>query len=132
MDPRQGRRNRLKGYVAGQPDLQIYEARRKYLGLHIEFKRPRERIRVPPDNGKGISEEVLKDLYAQWWWQRELKRRNHLAIVIDNADDAYRQIDWYLGKHQFELGNEEKTNSKTTHTENNKKNDADIIIVYEK
>lgn len=102
MDPRQGRRNRLKGYVAGQPDLQIYEARRKYLGLHIEFKRPHEHIRVPPGNGKGIPEEALKDLYAQWWWQRELKRRNHLAIVMDNMEEACRQIDWYLGKHQFE------------------------------
>ncbi len=83
------------GYVAGFPDLFIYEARNGFNGLAIELK----------VKGKSPYKKdgTLKKVYAkggkrhnQIIWRVKLNNRGYLAKICIGFDDAKETIDNYF------------------------------------
>lgn len=67
------------GYNKGIPDLMIYEPRGKYLGMAVEFKTPRGRVRD-----------------EQHEWHRALTLRGWYVRVHTDSDEALEDISQYL------------------------------------
>ena len=68
------------GYVAGLPDLLIFEARRGFHGLLIEMKREK--------NWKSTSEQIV--------FKTKLNERNYLCLTCPGYDSAIRGIESYF------------------------------------
>lgn len=69
------------GYVAGVPDLAIYEPRGNYHGLFIELKRKKGGATSP----------------AQKEWIEQLNKRGYKAVVCKGANAAIKEIEAYFG-----------------------------------
>lgn len=69
------------GYVAGVPDLSIYEPRGEYHGLFIEMKRTKGGNTSP----------------AQKQWIEQLNKRGYKAVVCKGAASAINEIEKYFG-----------------------------------
>jgi hypothetical protein len=76
---RQGRENKMMGYLAGIPDLIFAEARYGYYGLFIELK-----------TEKGKVSDEQKAILGQ------LNDRGYKAIVCRSTEEAIAAIDRYL------------------------------------
>jgi len=77
---KQAKKMVANGYVAGFPDLFIYEPNAQFKGLAIEMKRTK---------GGKVSPE-------QKWWQDELNKRGYKAIICYGAIDAIKEIMSYF------------------------------------
>jgi hypothetical protein len=77
----QAARMKATGYVAGFPDLFIYEPRGGYHGLAIELKR---------EGGYASTEQKA--------WITSLSSKGYDAYICKGIDDAIRTIDQYLSR----------------------------------
>ncbi len=76
----QAARMKLTGYVAGIPDLIIFEPRGQYHGLTIEVKK----------------DKASKPSAVQKEWMDELNKRNYRAVCCHSVDEAIKEIETYL------------------------------------
>lgn len=76
---RQGRQFKAMGYVAGTPDIMIFEARGKYHGLHIELK---------TKTGKWQDVQKL--------WADRVERRGYCYRLCRGYDEAIRAVEEYM------------------------------------
>ena len=70
-----------QGYQKGIPDLQIYEAKQGFHGMHIEFKSP---------TGKGELSVAQEDIITK------LQQKGYKVFVSNDYDMIIREIDNYL------------------------------------
>ncbi len=75
----QAKRMKATGYVAGFPDLAIFEPNGEYHGLFLEVKTKKGRVSA-----------------SQLAWIKKLNERNYRAVVVYSFDEAKREIDDYL------------------------------------
>lgn len=87
------------GYVAGFPDLFIYEARHGFNGLAIELK---VKGRSPYKKDGNLKKEYAKGgkRHNQIIWLNNLNNRGYLAKVCTGFDDAVKTIDDYFKSEQ--------------------------------
>lgn len=78
---RQAVKMKRTGYVAGFPDLFIYEAKGGYNGLALELK---------TDKGQASPQ--------QRWWRDELNRRGYKAVICRGYDAAIEAITTYMNE----------------------------------
>lgn len=76
----QAARMKMTGYVAGVPDLIIFEPRGEYHGLTIEVKR----------------DKASKPSPAQLEWMEQLNKRGYRAVCCHSVDEAIKEIETYL------------------------------------
>ena len=76
----QAARMKMTGYVAGIPDLLIFEPRGDYHGLMIELKR---------DAKSKASDSQLA-------WQEKLTARKYRSVVCHSVVEAINEIENYL------------------------------------
>lgn len=74
------------GYVAGCPDMMIFEPRGGYFGLFIEMKRPGNR--ATPD---------------QLVFLENLRLRNYQSMVCTGLDEAMDQVSRYMAQEVTKL-----------------------------
>lgn len=75
----QGIKMKQMGYIAGHPDLAIYEPRNGYVGLMIEMKAE-----------GGVLRPNQKE------WIAELEKRGWKAVCCYGFDEARAVVDWYF------------------------------------
>lgn len=76
----QAARMKMTGYVAGVPDLIIFEPRGDYHGLTIEVKR----------------DKASKPSAVQVEWMNQLNKRGYRAVCCHSVDEAIKEIEMYL------------------------------------
>lgn len=76
---RQAIKMKRTGYIAGFPDLFIYEPKGEYKGLAIEVK---------TDKGQASPQ--------QRWWRDELIKRGYCAYICRGYDATIQAIDAYM------------------------------------
>ena len=81
------------GYVAGFPDLFIYEARGGFNGLAIELK-----VKSPYKKNGALKMEYAKGgtRHNQVVWIKNLTARGYMAKFCTGFDDAKKTIDNYF------------------------------------
>jgi hypothetical protein len=75
--------SKMKGYCRGIPDLNIMEITEQYKGFFLELKSPTLKGVISPDQQNIID---------------QLKLRGYKCLVIDDYDDAIREINGYISK----------------------------------
>ena len=73
------------GYIAGVPDLMIFEPRNGYHGLFIEIKTNKTEY-----SQKGKVSENQK------WWNNELNKRGYKAVICYGYDEVINELENYL------------------------------------
>ena len=80
----QAKRMKATGYIAGFPDLAIFEPLGYYYGLFLEIK-----------TEKGRTSK------KQLHWVESLNERNYKAVVVYGFDQAKKELDEYLNQKEF-------------------------------
>lgn len=72
------------------PDFEIFEARGRYHGLFIEYKRTNQRLKKR--NGEWYSEHI-KEQHIRLL---ELRKRGYAAVFISTPERFFRYLEAYL------------------------------------
>ena len=80
----QAKRMKATGYVAGFPDLAIFEPLNYSYGLFLEIK---------TEKGKPSKNQLH--------WINCLNERNYKAVVVYGFEQAKKELDEYLNKKEF-------------------------------
>jgi len=91
----QRKKAKRTGYVAGFPDVFVYEPRGKYFGLAIELK---AKGFSPYKKNGDLKKKYAKggDKHNQVVWINKLNDRGYLALFCTGFDQAKEVIDNYF------------------------------------